>query len=236
MRSMYETEKTLNQCSYFIMHMRIDQKSMPPSNKKRELKNRIVEYSEKYYHLEQKFKQMQLKFKSQNEQEPNSNSDSSSSGDDEKRLNSSCDMEFEDHMQVEGGAKKKQNKNKGLSSSQKQIEKQNQLIQEALKMGMSSHQLSQQANIELRSQRDQIINIVGLVRDIGFDLIKADKLATDINYRRLLNIVMLYVIIGLLFICIVLMLYYKLQHSWMMGLMPVHNQMAASASVNSTHS
>jgi hypothetical protein len=49
---MYETEKTLNECSSFIMHLRIDQKSMPPSNKKRELKNRIVEYNEKYYQLE----------------------------------------------------------------------------------------------------------------------------------------------------------------------------------------
>lgn len=86
-------------------------------------------------------------------------------------------------------------------------------------MGMNSHQLSQQANLELRSQRDQIINIVGLVRDIGLDLFKADKLASDINYRRLLNIVMLYLIIGLLFICIVLVLYFKLQHSWVYGMM-----------------
>ena len=84
------------------------------------------------------------------------------------------------------------------------------MIQDALKMGMNSQELSQQANQELRGQRDQIINIVSLVKDIGFDLLKADKLATDINYRRLLNIVMLYTIIFLLFICNILMLYHKL--------------------------
>jgi hypothetical protein len=58
MRSMYETERTLNECSSFIMQLRIDQKSMPPSNKKRELKNRIVDHNSKFYALEQKFKKI----------------------------------------------------------------------------------------------------------------------------------------------------------------------------------
>ena len=116
MRSMYETEKTLGECSSFIMQMRIDQKSMPPSNKKRELKGRIVEYNEKYYTLDQRFKAIKLKLKGA---APFDNSDtSSSSGDDEKMLNSSCDMEFEDaHMQVEGGAKK--GRHKALTKAEK---------------------------------------------------------------------------------------------------------------------
>ena len=37
---------------------------MPPSNRKRDLKTRITDYSSKYYALEQKFKKVQLNFKS----------------------------------------------------------------------------------------------------------------------------------------------------------------------------
>ena len=58
MRSIYETERTLNECQTYIMQLRVDQKSMPPSNKKRELKNRIADYNSKYYALEQKFKKI----------------------------------------------------------------------------------------------------------------------------------------------------------------------------------
>mmetsp|Transcript_42220 Transcript_42220/g.64728 ORF Transcript_42220/g.64728 Transcript_42220/m.64728 type:complete len:101 (+) Transcript_42220:522-824(+) len=79
-------------------------------------------------------------------------------------------------------------------------------------MGVNSHKLSQQANVELRSQRDQIVNVVNLMKDIGFDLLRADKLAQDINYRRLLNIVMLYLIIFLLFASIGLTLWFKIRH------------------------
>ena len=82
-------------------------------------------------------------------------------------------------------------------------------------MGINTHQLSQQANLELRSQREQIINVINVVREIGMDLLKADKLASDINYRRLLNIIMLYIIIFLLFVCIVLMSWYRIQHSFL---------------------
>ena len=60
MRSMYETERTMNQCQSYIMQLRIDQKSMPPSNKKRDLKTRITEYNAKFYNLEGKFKKIQL--------------------------------------------------------------------------------------------------------------------------------------------------------------------------------
>lgn len=65
-------------------------------------------------------------------------------------------------------------------------------------MSMNTHQLAQEANVELRSQRDQIINVVNMVRDLGMDLFNAEKLASDINYRRFLNILMLYILIFLL--------------------------------------
>ena len=48
------------------MQLRIDQKSMPPSNKKKDLKNRIGTYNQRFYGLEQKFKKIQLNFSSGN--------------------------------------------------------------------------------------------------------------------------------------------------------------------------
>lgn len=63
--------------------------------------------------------------------------------------------------------------------------------------------------LAIRGQRDQIVNTMGLVRDIGSDLVKSDKIARDINRRQLLNIVILYLIIILLFITNVLVLYLK---------------------------
>lgn len=54
-------------------------------------------------------------------------------------------------MQVEGGGpNERKKKPKNMSDTQKQINKQNDMIQKALQMGMKTHQLSQQANVELR--------------------------------------------------------------------------------------
>ena len=78
-------------------------------------------------------------------------------------------------------------------------------------MGHQTHSLSQQANLELRSQRDQIVNVVAMVKDIGLDLLSADKLAKDINYRRLLHIAVLYSLIVLLLICIILTVLHKMK-------------------------
>ncbi len=85
-------------------------------------------------------------------------------------------------------------RDKQLKETQKQIDKQNELIQQAMRMGMDTQKVAMEANQELRSQRDQIINIVSMVREIGLDLFSAEKLANDINYRRLLNIVLLYLL------------------------------------------
>lgn len=103
MRSMYETERSINECQSFIMQLRIDQKSMPPSNKKRDLKNRICDYNSKYYSLEQKFKKMQLNFKTGEDDNNDisfdsdelSDDDSLNGKEDRKLLNESCDMEFD---------------------------------------------------------------------------------------------------------------------------------------------
>lgn len=54
------------------------------------------------------------------------------------------------------------------------------------------------------------MNTMGLVKDIGMDLIRSEKLVKDINRRKLLNIVVLYLIIIMLFITNMLVLYFKM--------------------------
>jgi hypothetical protein len=63
MRSMYETERTLNECSSFLLQLKIDHKSMPPCQKKKDLKIRLLDYNTKFYSLESKFKKLQLGLK-----------------------------------------------------------------------------------------------------------------------------------------------------------------------------
>ena len=48
------------------------------------------------------------------------------------------------------------------------------------------------------------------MREIGGDLVRSEKIAKDLNRRQLLNIVVLYLIIILLFFTNILVLYFKL--------------------------
>ena len=75
---------------------------MPPSNKKRDLKSRLAEYSAKYYTLETDFNRLKLSLKGDSTDTTNGMGNSSDS-DQDTLLNSSCDMEFDSAMQVEGG-------------------------------------------------------------------------------------------------------------------------------------
>jgi len=54
------------------------------------------------------------------------------------------------------------------------------------------------------------VNTVDVVKAIGMDLVRSDKLARDTNRRKLLNIVILYLIIILLFMTNVLVIYFKM--------------------------
>ena len=148
------------------MQLRIDQKSMPPSNKKRDLKNRICEYNAKFYAMESKFKRIQQQFKNGETASTDDGSDikltftdSDESSDEEQLLNESCDMEFDvrsqksgadKEMQVEGRlekagiqtAKSSKKGKKALTKTEKQLQKQNDLIAEALKMGLNSQEMA----------------------------------------------------------------------------------------------
>ena len=171
MRSMYETERTLNECQSYLMQLRIDQKSMPPSNKKKDLKTRIQDYYARYDLIDSKFKKIKLGFgegdtadggkkkKKGSSELPGFGSSSSDDDDDlltkKRLLNDSCDMEFESEsqkssnalfkpgdkeMQVEGRSSSgSTGANKALSKTEKEIQKQNAMIQDALKMGLNTH-------------------------------------------------------------------------------------------------
>lgn len=51
-----------------------------------------------------------------------------------------------------------------------------------------------------------------MVRELGIDVFKSDKLARDINRRKLFNIVVLYLIILMLAVTNAGVLYFKLFH------------------------
>ena len=56
------------------------------------------------------------------------------------------------------------------------------------------------------------MNTVGIVRQIGMDLVRSEKLVKDVNLRKLVNIVVLYLIIFLLFVTNVLVAYFKFHY------------------------
>ena len=64
--------------------------------------------------------------------------------------------------------------------------------------------------LALRGQRDQILNTVDIVRDMGTDIVRADKLTSDLARKKFINIVILYLIIILLFFTDCMVLYLKL--------------------------
>lgn len=70
--------------------------------------------------------------------------------------------------------------------------------------------MARSALLALRGQRDQILNTVGMVREIGLDLVKSDKIVKDINRRKFLSIVVLYLVAFLLFVSICCVVYFKL--------------------------
>ena len=78
-----------------------------------------------------------------------------------------------------------------------------------MKIGLQSDNLAKSAMMAIRGQRDQIVNAMGLVKEIGMDLVRSEKIVKDINRRKLLNIVILYLIIMLLFITNLLVVYFK---------------------------
>jgi hypothetical protein len=49
-----------------------------------------------------------------------------------------------------------------------------------------------------------------MVREIGLDLVKSEKMVKDINRRKLLSIVILYLVVILLFLSICFVVYFKL--------------------------
>lgn len=79
--------------------------------------------------------------------------------------------------------KKEEVKSSMLKHSGEEVKRQGRQLEDTTKLGHSTVNLARSAMMALRGQRDQIVNTVGLVRDIGTDLVRSDKIARDINRR-----------------------------------------------------
>lgn len=90
-------------------------------------------------------------------------------------------MEFEEARQ--SGDDEKLVARKRLRKADKEVKKQGQRLKDSVALGHETKGLARRAMFALRGQRDQIVNTVGLVKDIGSDLVRSDKLARDINRR-----------------------------------------------------
>eukprot|EP00347_Sterkiella_histriomuscorum_P007874 403347232 len=213
----------LQQAHSYIMQLQIDQKSMPPSQKKKDLKTKLSEYNAKYHQLEVKQNQFKALIITDDEMEFDEDEEelikSSFKGQESNRKKNNKynkskakkfrDEEYDQERLIQKNQNYQENRSK-LSSSQKEIEHQNKILHESIRSGYQTQNLAMQAMLAIKGQRDQIVNTVGLVRDIGLDLVRGDKLIKDINKRRLVNIVILYMIILLLFITNILVMYFKL--------------------------
>ncbi|TNV76030.1 hypothetical protein FGO68_gene4352 [Halteria grandinella] len=183
----------LQEAKSFITMMQIDQKALPASQKKKDLKNRLVEINARYRQFEQR--QAHLKSLIIMEQPEVHHEAEEDQG--------QFSGEEEDEVLIV--------KNKGkLDETAKEVARQGQKLEDAKRIGHQTIELAREAMLMLRGQRDQIVNTVGLVRDIGSDLVKSDKIARDINRRQLLTIVVLYLVIIVLFLANCFALYYKL--------------------------
>ena len=75
--------------------------------------------------------------------------------------------------------------------------------------GYATNDLARQANQKLRTQRDKLVNTVNMVKDIGTELLRAERTAKEISIRRFVNILVMYLVAILLFVANGLVVYYK---------------------------
>jgi hypothetical protein len=101
-------------------------------------------------------------------------------------------------------------KRRRIAKAGEEISSQGDRIIDSVKLGHQTESLARQAMMALRGQRDQIVNTVGLVREIGRDVVRSENIAKDLDRRSLLNLVVLYLIIIILFFTNVMVLYFKL--------------------------
>ncbi|CDW89404.1 UNKNOWN [Stylonychia lemnae] len=199
-----EIDVLLQKAHSYILQFQLDQKSMPPSQKKKDARVKLSEYNAKYHQIE--VKQQQLKLLVMTDDEDDDSDDCGMQFDDKFKKN--CEISEDEEEQRNLIKTRKKNK-KILDKTKNELDNQNSMLSDSIKSGLSSLNLARGAMLALRGQRDQIVNTVGIVREIGFDLMRSEKTIKDINKRKLINIIILYLIIFLLFVTIILVLYFK---------------------------
>ena len=81
-----------------------------------------------------------------------------------------------------------------------------------MKNGYAVSDLAQNAMVNLRSQRDTLVDTLGTLRSMGGDLTRTEQVTKELSMRRFVTIVILYLLAFCLGIVILHLLYYKLSY------------------------
>ena len=95
----------------------------------------------------------------------------------------------------------RQSKGGGLSNAEK-----------ALQKGYAVSGLARNAMVNLRGQRDTLVDTLGTLRSMGNDLARTDQVTKELSMRRFFTIVVLYLLAFCLGVAIIHILYYKISN------------------------
>ena len=84
--------------------------------------------------------------------------------------------------------------------------------EKALKKGYAVSELARSAMVNLRGQRDTLVDTLSSLRQMGSDLARTEQVTKEITMRRFVSIVVLYLLAVCLAIAIAHIAYYKLTH------------------------
>ena len=91
-----------------------------------------------------------------------------------------------------------------------EVGKQGRKIKGALKKGYDTNDLAKNAMLKLRGQRDQMIDTLGMLREMGTDLVRTENVTKELTMRKFVSLLILYLLAFVLMCAIVLISYYKL--------------------------
>ena len=87
---------------------------------------------------------------------------------------------------------------KGMSNAEK-----------ALKKGYAVSDLARNAMVNLRGQRDTLVDTLGTLRSMSSDLVRTEQVTKELTMRRFVTIIILYLLAICLAIAIIHIFYYK---------------------------
>ena len=82
--------------------------------------------------------------------------------------------------------------------------------EKALKKGHAVSKLARGAMVKLVRQRETLVDTLGLMKEMGNDLMRTEKVTKELSLRKFVSLLILYAILVLQGVAILLVLYYKL--------------------------